>query len=247
MNTLALSTESTNVFLTVLGATIPVGPYQIGYLELIGVLIGFAGAILGMRRSMLTWPVGAIANIILFFVYTGVVFGLDDGRSPAFGQAGRQVFFLIMAAFGWWQWSAARRAVAATGVTPKAAITPRWATPRERLQIVGAWAVGTVVAFLAFTQIGYFWPAPTWFLWADAWIFVGSLIATYAMARGWNEFWLCWIAVDLVGIPTLWNGRYYPTAVLYAAYGAFVIYGLTQWVKASKAEAPQVEEVAAAR
>src|SRR3712207_9231330 len=36
-------------------------------------------------------------------------------------------------------------------------------------------------------------------VWADAWIFTGSLLATYAMARGWVDFWLIWIGVDLVG------------------------------------------------
>ena len=33
-------------------------------------------------------------------------------------------------------------------------------------------------------------PAPRWYFWADAWILMGSLLATYAMVRGWNEFWL---------------------------------------------------------
>lgn len=230
---LLAAADQSNVFLDILAAAIPIGGYHISYVELIGVIIGFAGAILGMKRSMFTWPVGAIANVMLFFVYAGVVFGLQDGRSPAFGQAGRQIFFLIMAAYGWWQWTSVRRRAGSDDIT-KPAIVPRWATASERLQIVIGWIVLTVVVHWAFAGIGYFWPAPDWFLWTDSWIFVGSLIATYAMARGWNEFWLCWLAVDLVGVPTLWIGNYVPTAVLYIAYGLFVIYGLMQWIKASK-------------
>ena len=59
-------------------------------------------------------------------------------------------------------------------------------------------------------MIGAGWPAPRWYYWCDAWIFVGSMVATYAMARGWNDFWLAWIAVDLVGVPLLWHSQLLP-------------------------------------
>src|SRR5690606_9610232 len=116
------------------------------------------------------------------------------------------------------------------------AITPRWASARERAAYVGVWAAGLVVGQWAFAAIGANWPAPRWYFWCDAWIFVGSMLATYAMARGWNDFWLMWIAVDLVGVPLLWHSKFYPSAVLYAVYGALVLYGFTVWLKASRVE-----------
>jgi nicotinamide mononucleotide transporter len=61
------------------------------------------------------------------------------------------------------------------------------------------------------------------------------------MARGWNEFWLAWIAVDLVGVPFAFATDYVPTGVLYTFYGLFVLYGFTQWVKASRVSVPDVE------
>ena len=78
---------------------------------------------------------------------------------------------------------------------------PRWATTRERCLYLGFWVGGVVVVQWLFSVIGAGWPAPRWYFWCDAWIFVGSIVATYAMARGWNDFWLAWIAVDLVGVP----------------------------------------------
>ena len=36
---------------------------------------------------------------------------------------------------------------------------------------------------------------------------------------------------------------YVPTAVLYVFYGLFVVYGFTQWVKASRTEHRDVEPV----
>ncbi len=111
----------------------------------------------------------------------------------------------------------------------------------ERVVLVVGWLVGVAVVQGVFASIGAGWQAPRWYYWCDAWIFIGSMIATYAMARGWNEFWLAWIAVDLVGVPLLLHSGYIPTAVLYAFYSGFVIYGFTVWLRASRAEKPDVE------
>jgi len=69
------------------------------------------------------------------------------------------------------------------------------------------------------------------------------------MARGWNEFWLAWIGVDIVGVPLLVHSGYIPTAVLYAFYAVFVIYGFVAWVRATRTERPDLEpeEAAASR
>jgi nicotinamide mononucleotide transporter len=61
------------------------------------------------------------------------------------------------------------------------------------------------------------------------------------MARGWNDFWLAWIAVDLVGVPLLIHSHFYPTAFLFAIYGGLVIYGFFVWLKASRTELPDRE------
>ena len=57
------------------------------------------------------------------------------------------------------------------------------------------------------------------------------MLATYAMAKGWTEFWLIWIGVDLVGIPLLLAAGYYPSAVLYIVYAGFVIWGFVVWAR----------------
>ena len=63
-------------------------------------------------------------------------------------------------------------------------------------------------------------------------------LATYAMARGYVDFWLCWIAVDLVGVPELLHFHFYPSAVLYGIYGAFVIWGFFAWLRVARTEGP---------
>uniref|UniRef100_UPI00356AC68D nicotinamide riboside transporter PnuC n=1 Tax=Actinotalea sp. TaxID=1872145 RepID=UPI00356AC68D len=145
-----------------------------------------------------------------------------------YGQAGRQVFFILVSVYGWVRWSQTRRSG-----DGGAAVVPRWATARERAGLLLAAALGTVVFAWIFGALG------SWGPWADAWIFTGSFLATYGMARGWTEFWLVWIGVDLVGVPLLFQAGYYPSAVLYAVYGGVVAYGFVVWMRAQRTETRQ--------
>lgn len=231
MSTLAAATDgSQNVFQQVIDAGIPIGQYQLHWLELVGVVIGIVSAWYGMRRAVWAWPVGILANVMLFFVYVGAAFGADH-RVPLYGQSGRQVFFIVVSLYGWVRWARFRREHGGEGAP---AVVPRWMTGRERLLVSAGWLLGTVIAHQVFVAISAF-PAQWWYYWGDAWIFVGSIAATYAMARGWNEFWLAWIGVDLVGVPLGFATGYVPTAVMYTFYGLFVLYGFAQWVKITRA------------
>jgi nicotinamide mononucleotide transporter len=166
-----------------------------------------------------------------------------QAQQPLFGQAGRQVFFIITSIYGWWRWHEHKKA---HGDAAGHAITPRWATARERAAYLLVAVAGVLVLQSVFAGIGAVWPAPRWYYWCDAWIFVGSMLATYMMARGWNEFWLAWIAVDLVGVPLLWHSGYYPTAILFVVYGGLVVYGFFVWVRASRVERQPDQELEAA-
>jgi nicotinamide mononucleotide transporter len=209
--------------------------------EVIGNAFGFASAIGGLRRRVWAWPVGIIGNILLFTVFFGVAFGNPQAMT-LFGQAGRQIFFIATSVYGWWRWYSVSRGRGVTGP----AITPRWASGRERLALVAFWVIAVVVIQQVFVWFGAGWPAPRWYFWCDAWIFVGSMVATYAMARGWNDFWLAWLAVDAVGVPLLVRSHFYPSAVLYLIYGGLVAYGFTVWLRTSRAAAAAAPAPAAA-
>jgi len=211
---------------------------QILWREIVGNVFGFASAIGGMRRRVWAWPVGIVGNVLLFTVFFGVAFANPQGET-LFGQAARQIFFILTSVYGWYRWNQVKRLNHHDGEQP--AITPRWATAGERLGYVVFWIGGVLLCQWIFSVVGAGWPAPRWYYWCDAWIFIGSIVATYAMARGWNDFWLAWIAVDLVGVPLLVHSHFYPSAILYAVYAVLVLYGFTVWLKASREEAPDRE------
>ena len=178
---------------------------------------------------MWAWPVGIVGNVLLFSVFIAATFDATQSQPPLFGQAGRQVFFVITSVYGWWRWQQVRASRAADAP----AITPRWASGAERLGYLLVAAAGVVVCQWIFNLIGAGYPAPRWYYWSDA------------MARGWNDFWLAWIAVDLVGVPVLWHFTYYPSAILFIAYGVLVIWGFFVWLKASREPRTEAEAEAA--
>lgn len=217
-----------SLLLTLLDARTTIGGVPILWREIIGNLFGLASAVGGMRRVVWAWPVGIAGNLLLFTVFLGGVFHTPQAVD-LYGQAGRQVMFLAVGLYGWWTWRRERRRAAAdpTDVSG-AAVHPHWATTRQRLGLVLAMAAGTALFGLVFGLLG------SWGPWADAWIFTGSVLATYGMARGWTEFWLLWIAVDVVGVPLLVRAGYYPSAALYLVYAAFVLWGFVVWCRAGR-------------
>lgn len=207
-------------------AQLQIGDQQILWREVIGNLFGLASAVGGLRRRVWAWPVGIVGNVLLFTVFLGAVFHTPQAVD-LIGQAGRQVFFVVVAVYGWSRWTRARRDGAGDGPV----LVPRWASRTERLGLLVAAAAGTVGFGLLFQALG------SWGPWADAWIFTGSMLATYGMARGWTEFWLIWLAVDAVGVPLLLQAGYYPSAVLYLVYAGVVAYGFWVWLRAQRTEA----------
>ncbi len=195
--------------------------------EVAGNVFGLASALGGMARRVWAWPVGIVGNLLLLSVFLVALVDPDHPLPALLGQAGRQVMFIAVAIYGWVRWRQARDG--------GGQIRPRWASGRERVGIVLALLVGTVALTPVFTALGSYDPQ-----WADAWTFVGSLVATYGMARGWTEFWLVWVAVDVVGVPLLVAAGYYATAAMYVFYGVFTAVGFVVWWRA-QGRKPAVE------
>jgi nicotinamide mononucleotide transporter len=176
--------------------------------DLLGNLLGLATVGFALRRSMWTWPVQITSAVLLF----GATMAAHLG-----GSAARQIALGSAAVYGWYRWSSVRHDKAEVGV--------RWASWKERGVIVATFVVGTVAFAWLLTATHSSWnPKP------DAYIFIGSLIATAAQAKGYVEFWLVWIAVDVVGVPLNFRSGLPVSGMIYGVYGAIVVAGLWQWI-----------------
>ena len=184
--------------------------------EIVGNVFGLGSALFGMRRMVAAWPVGIVGNVLLFTVFVGGIFDTPQDKD-LWGQAGRQVFFALVSLYGWYRWYQTRHSGAGT------AVKPRWASARERLELLGIGVVLYGISYFVLRELGSW--GPQW----DAWILTGSILATYGMARGFVEFWLIWIGVDVVGVPLLIQAKFYPSATMYIVYGVFCVVGFVSW------------------
>ncbi|WP_349885129.1 nicotinamide riboside transporter PnuC [Microbacterium sp. WHRI 7836] len=194
--------------------------------EVVGNAFGLASALGGMRRKVWAWPVGIIGNLLLLTVFLGSALSPDPSLPHLLGQAGRQIMFIAVAIYGWIRWRN----------LDGGRVVPRWAPTSARIGMVLVMIFGTVALTPLFRLLGSWEP-----VWADAWTFVGSLLATYGMAKGWTEFWLIWIAVDVVGVPLLFSSGYYATGFMYVFYGVFTAIGFVIWWRAQRTAAHPIE------
>lgn len=178
--------------------------------DLTGNLAGLAALALGWRRSLLTWPVQLLSGLILVAAYASAHLS---------GGVGKQVLVILVAGWGWWQWRRGGRG------TSDGQIAVRFAGWGERLALAAGAAVGTVALGTLFTAF----PSLSWNPWPDAYIFVGTLAAMVAQARGLVEFWIAWLLVDLVGVPLAFDGGLPFSALVYVVYFVLVLWGLRDW------------------
>ncbi|MTG89803.1 nicotinamide riboside transporter PnuC [Cellulosimicrobium sp. BIT-GX5] len=227
---------------TLFDAQLTIGDQHLLWREIVGNGFGLASALGGMRRKVWAWPVGIVGNLLLLTVFLGAVFATPNPVN-LLGQAGRQVMFVIVSVYGWVQWRRTRQRLDGADADADShgvAVVPRWASWRQRVFLVVALVGGTALLTPVFRALESYEP-----VWADAWIFMGSLLATYGMAKGWVEFWLIWVAVDVVGVPLLLSAGYYASAFMYVFYGAFTLVGFFVWWRVRR-RATADEEAAAA-
>jgi nicotinamide mononucleotide transporter len=190
--------------------------------DMVGNILGLTALALGWRRSLWTWPVQCLSGAVLFAAFYGHLTG----------SAGKQVVVVVVALWGWWQWNRGKDR------SGDGQISVRFATWRERAAMLGAAALGTVAVALLFKA----YPTLSWDPWPDAYIFVGTIVAMYAQARGMVEFWFAWLLVDLVGVPLNFANGYAFSGFVYVIYGALVLWGLRDWwLRSRKASQPVLE------
>ncbi|MGW3497269.1 nicotinamide mononucleotide transporter family protein [Streptomyces sp. NPDC001020] len=200
---------------------------HIKWSDMLGNVIGLAGLAFGWRRSVWSWPVQFLSGVVLFTAFSSAHLA---------GSAGKQVVVMGVAVYGWWQWNRGR------GQAEDGHIAVRFATWRERGILAGIAALGTLAVAGLFTAF----PTLSWDPWPDAYIFVGTIVAMYAQARGMVEFWFAWLLVDAVGVPLNFANGFAFSGFVYVLYGALVLWGMRDWwLRSRKTERPALEGVPA--
>ncbi|WP_405084597.1 nicotinamide riboside transporter PnuC [Microbispora sp. NBC_01389] len=186
--------------------------------DLVGNVCALGTVWLAIRKTIWTWPVQLLGSVLLFVASVG---------AHITGNALKQALFGVLAVYGWVKWS--------RGTRGGAQLPIRSARPGERAALLGLLVAGTVAVALTFTFLNSRGWNISWSPWPDAYIFVGSAAATWAQGRALVDFWIIWVAVDLVGVPLAFSSGLVVSGVVYGLFFLMVMIGFRDWLRQSRA------------
>ena len=177
-------------------------------LEVVAVLTGLVSVWLTLRLDVLTWPLGIVSVGCYAFVFAS---------AKLYADAALQIAFVVTGLYGWQQWRRAR-SVTSDLLPVEASESGEWIASITT-SAIGILAIGGLLAHLTDS------PAP----FADASVFVLSLMATLLQALRRINGWWFWIVVDVISLPLYWSRALYLTAMLYLVFLGLSIAGLKAW------------------
>lgn len=177
--------------------------------EIVAAAFGILSVFLSTRQNVWSWPT-SLVNVTMYGIYFS--------EQKLYALMALQVFFGIIALYGWYEWlfGGERR-------TPL-----RVSRTMPRLAVILVLVTGVLTAGLEYVLRNYTEdPAPL----VDALLSSVSLVAQWMMARKLLECWGIWVAVNLISVPFFLSRAEYPTAIQYAVFLGLAVSGWVQWKK----------------
>lgn len=178
------------------------------WLELVGATLALVMVGCNVREIHWGWPLAIASSLIYFAVFA---------QARIYGDAGLQVFFAVVALWGWTQWLRGHRADGST--LHVARLSPR----------------GLALTLLACALA---WPAVSLFLmrftdsdvpWWDGFATGLSLVGQFLLGRKFIENWAVWFCVNVASIGLFVHKGLWLTVGLYAVFAVLSAAGYLAW------------------
>lgn len=178
------------------------------WLELLAALLALVMVGCNMRELHWGWPLAMISSLM----YVGLF-----AEHRIYGDAALQLYFALMALWGWLQWLRGHR-------SDGSSLHVARLTPRGRL--------------LALAAAALLWPALALFLkrftdsdvpWWDGFVTGLSVVGQVLLARKFIENWGVWLAVNVVSVGLFVHKALWLTVGLYAVFALLSVAGYLAW------------------
>ena len=178
------------------------------WLEIVAFVLAVAMVVCNIRVNPIGWPLAIVSSLLYFALFW---------NSKLYGDASLQVFFAVVAGWGWWQWL---RGTQADGSALKV----------RALGMQGRWLTLGVLA-VAWPGIGLFLKTytDTDVPWWDAFPTAASLVGQWLLGRKYVENWPTWIVVNGVSVALFAYKGLWLTVVLYLIFIAMSFIGWRAW------------------
>jgi nicotinamide mononucleotide transporter len=183
------------------------------WLELVAFALAVATVVMNIRVDPTGWPLAIVSSLLYFGLFW---------ESRLYGDASLQIFFAIVALWGWWQWL---RGTQADGRP----LEVRYLRPQGR--------------WLALLALVLAWPATGLFLrtytdtdvpWWDAFPTAASVIGQWLLGRKYIENWPAWLIVNIVSVALFAYKGLWLTVILYAVFIVMSLAGWRAWQRKLK-------------
>lgn len=196
--------------------------YPMSYLEFFGTVAGAIAVWLSARGNVWSWPLGIINVVLFFFLFFQV---------QLYPDMFLQVFFFITNLMGWWRWTHPKQMEEDRKHELKVSLMSRqWLVIFLAIGLVGTVGVGALAKNLH-DWFPVIFSQPSAFPYADSFVTVMSIIATYLMIQKKVECWAVWILVDAVACTLYFSKGIKFVGIEYVAFCFIAAFGLWNWWK----------------
>jgi nicotinamide mononucleotide transporter len=182
-------------------------------IEGIAVLLALVYLVLAAYQSIWCWLAAAISSAL----YIKICFD-----AQLYIETGLQVFYLLMAIVGYYQWS--------NKTVPQQ--TEQSFTRISKIE----WILGILICTISSLIMAYYFQNNTnaKLPWLDAPVTIFSIWATWLVIKKVTENWLLWIVIDSVAVYIYVQRQLNITAILYVLYTMLAVIGYFKWRKIQK-------------
>jgi len=183
---------------------------EVTWLEIGAFVLSLWMVLANMRVQLIAWPLAIVSSLAYLLLFA---------HSRLYGESGLQLFFAVIAAWGWWQWRFGRQADGAALAVRYLATRARWAIAAATL---AAWPLlGLLLQRVTDTDVPFWDALPT----------AGSVAGQWLLGRQYVENWPVWVLVNAVSIALFVYKGLWLTVVLYALFLLLALVGWRAWAQ----------------
>lgn len=181
-------------------------------IEAIAVFFSVLYVVLAAKQNIWCWSAAAISVILYIYICF---------TAQLYPETGLQIFYFLMAFYGYFQWNKNDGNLDIT----------EWTIKKHLLFIL----TGAIITFLMGFYFATFTSSKMPII--DSFTTVFSIIATYMVTKKVLANWLYWIVIDIVSIYLYFSRDLQLTSLLFIAYTIIAIFGYFAWLKQTNSDA----------
>ena len=176
-------------------------------MEITAVVFAIIYLLLAVKQDVRCWYAAIFSSFLYFFIMMS---------ANLYMEAYLQIFYIIMAIYGWFQWNKISE-------NKSKFIVRTWSIKQHLIVISSVISL----AYISGSLLNIYTEAALPFI--DALTTWGAIIATYMVAKKLLENWIYWFVIDSISVLLFMSRGLYLTSVLFFVYLIIIYFGYKSW------------------